>query len=126
MEDKEPSNEDKNEILHQKPSIDLEKFSKTKEEDVGITEFMCPENPGFKCVLKHRYSDFLVNGIGLDGKVVWIKEPDTTLQEKIEEDKKKSEELTEEKADEILKNIFADLISKEEINSINKLIINYI
>ena len=39
--------------------INLEKFSQTKEEDVGITEYMCPENPGFKCVLKHRYSDFI-------------------------------------------------------------------
>ena len=56
--------------------INLEKFNQTKEEDVGITEYMSPENPGFKCVLKHRYSDFLVNEIGLDGKVVWIKEMD--------------------------------------------------
>ena len=73
MEDNnEPLNDDKNENMHSKVQIDLDKFNKTKEEDVGITEFMSPENPGFKCVLKHRYSDFLVNEIGLDGKVVWI------------------------------------------------------
>ena len=127
MEDNnEPLNDDKNENMHSKVQIDLDKFNKTKEEDVGITEFMSPENPGFKCVLKHRYSDFLVNEIGLDGKVVWIKESDSSPQEKLDEDKKKSEELTEEKVDEIIKNNFSDLISEEEINAFNKLIINYI
>ena len=125
MEDNVPINEDKNEIVIPKVQIDLDKFNKTKEEDVGITEFMSPENPGFKCVLKHRYSDFLVNEIGLDGKVVWIKEADSAIQEKKDEDKK-AEELTEEKVGEILKNNFEGLIPKEEINSFNKLITNYI
>ena len=126
MEDNVPINEEKNEIVIPKVQIDLDKFNKTKEEDVGITEFMSPENPGFKCVLKHRYSDFLVNEIGLDGKVVWIKEADSAIQEKKDEDKK-TEELTEEKVDEILKNNFEGLIQKEEIIiSFNKLITNYI
>ena len=125
MEDNVQLNEDKNEIVIPKVQIDLDKFNKTKEEDVGITEFMSPENPGFKCVLKHRYSDFLVNEIGLDGKVVWIKEADSAIQEKKDEDKK-TEELTEEKVDEILKNNFEGLIPKEEIISFNKLITNYI
>ena len=125
MEDNVTIKEDKNEIIIPKVQIELDKFNKTKEEDVGITEFMSPENPGFKCVLKHRYSDFLVNEIGLDGKVVWIKEADSTIQEKKDEDKK-TEELTEEKVDEILKNNFEGLIPKEEINSFNKLITNYI
>ena len=125
MEDNVPINEEKNEIVIPKVQIDLDKFNKTKEEDVGITEFMSPENPGFKCVLKHRYSDFLVNEIGLDGKVVWIKEADSAIQEKKDEDKK-AEELTEEKVGEILKNNFEGLIPKEEINSFNKLIRNYI
>ena len=104
--------------------INLEKFNQTKEEDVGITEYMSPENPGFKCVLKHRYSDFLVNEIGLDGKVVWIKEMDEIPQEKNEVVKK--EDLTEEKAEEIIKNNFNDLLNQEETKNINNLIINYI
>ena len=122
MEENNPSEE--------KPSqkstiIDLDKFNKTKEEDVGITEYMSPENPGFKCVLKHRYSDFLVNEIGLDGKVVWIKESDSLPQEKKEEEKK--EELTEERVEDIIKNNFKDLISsEEEIKKFNTLITNYI
>ena len=105
-------------------TINLEKFNQTKEEDVGITEYMSPENPGFKCVLKHRYSDFLVNEIGLDGKVVWIKESDEIPQEKNELVKK--EDLTEEKAEEIIKNNFSDLMTQEETKNFSKLIINYI
>ena len=123
MEEKTPSEEKP----PQKPNniIDLDKFNKTKEEDVGITEYMSPENPGFKCVLKHRYSDFLVNEIGLDGKVVWIKESDSLPQEKKEEEKK--EELTEEKVEDIINNNFKDLMSsEEEIKKFNTLIINYI
>ena len=104
--------------------INLEKFNQTKEEDVGITEYMSPENPGFKCVLKHRYSDFLVNEIGLDGKVVWIREMDEIPQEKNEVVKK--EDLTEEKAEEIIKNNFNDLLNQEETKNFSKLIINYI
>ncbi|PVH96699.1 tRNA pseudouridine synthase D [Periconia macrospinosa] len=36
----------------------------------GITEYVCAENAGFRGVLKQRYTDFLVNEIGLDGEVV--------------------------------------------------------
>ncbi|KAL6705631.1 multisubstrate pseudouridine synthase 7 [Coniothyrium glycines] len=38
----------------------------------GITEYVCPNNLGFKGVLKQRYTDFLVNEVGLDGKVVHL------------------------------------------------------
>lgn len=113
-------------LEEKKSIINLDKFNQTKEEDVGITEYMSPENPGFKCVLKHRYSDFLVNEIGLDGKVVWIKESDTTPQNQEKKDEEKKEELTEEKVDEIIKNNFTELMSTEEIKKFRDLIINYI
>ena len=126
MEQKESKNEIQSQNFQKKVnSIDLTKFNKTKEEDVGITEYMSPENPGFKCVLKHRYSDFLVNEIGLDGKVVWIKEAPSAPQEE-KNDKLVKEELTEEKADEIIENNFKELISSEELNNFNKLIVNYL
>ena len=126
MEQKESKNEIQSQNFQKKVnSIDLSKFNKTKEEDVGITEYMSPENPGFKCVLKHRYSDFLVNEIGLDGKVVWIKEAPSAPQEE-KNDKLVKEELTEEKADEIIENNFKELISSEELNNFNKLIVNYL
>ena len=44
----------------------------TFEVDVGITEFMNPESEGFDAILKHRFSDFNVNEIDLDGKVVYL------------------------------------------------------
>ena len=126
MEQKESKNEIQSQNFQKKVnSIDLTKFNKTKEEDVGITEYMSPENPGFKCVLKHRYSDFLVNEIGLDGKVVWIKEAPSAPQEE-KNDKLVKEELTEEKADEIIENNFKELMSSEELNNFNKLIVNYL
>ena len=110
--------------------INLEKFNNIKEEEVGITEFMCPANPGFKCVLKHRYSDFIVNEIGMDGKVVWIKESQedisNILAENKEEDKIKKEELTEEKAEEIIKNKFSQFLNGKEKEGLSNLVSNYI
>jgi tRNA pseudouridine13 synthase len=39
----------------------------------GITEYVCPDNLGFTGVLKQRYTDFLVNEIGLDGEVLRLR-----------------------------------------------------
>lgn len=44
-----------------------------REVRAGITEYVCPDNLGFTGVLKQRYTDFLVNEIGLDGEVVHLK-----------------------------------------------------
>eukprot|EP00240_Pyramimonas_obovata_P006842 CAMPEP_0118948974 /NCGR_PEP_ID=MMETSP1169-20130426/48786_1 /TAXON_ID=36882 /ORGANISM="Pyramimonas obovata, Strain CCMP722" /LENGTH=170 /DNA_ID=CAMNT_0006895507 /DNA_START=81 /DNA_END=590 /DNA_ORIENTATION=- len=41
------------------------------EKDVGITEYVS-SYPGFKGTLKYRYSDFIVNEVDLDGKVVHL------------------------------------------------------
>jgi len=48
-------------------------FNKLSEEDVGISEYINNKSKGFSCVLKHRYSDFLVNEIDVNGNVVWLK-----------------------------------------------------
>ena len=50
-----------------------ENFNQTTEEDVGIIEFINKADEAFECVLKHRYSDFLVNEISENGKVIWLK-----------------------------------------------------
>ncbi|CAI6336360.1 unnamed protein product [Periconia digitata] len=50
------------------PDDDLE-----REVRAGITEYVCADNAGFHGVLKQRYTDFLVNEIGLDGEVVRLK-----------------------------------------------------
>lgn len=44
-----------------------------REVRAGITEYICPNNLGFTGVLKQRYTDFLVNEIGLDGQVLHLK-----------------------------------------------------
>ncbi|KAF2849204.1 tRNA pseudouridine synthase D [Plenodomus tracheiphilus IPT5] len=44
-----------------------------REVRAGITEYVCPDNLGFTGVLKQRYTDFLVNEIGLDGEVVHLR-----------------------------------------------------
>jgi tRNA pseudouridine13 synthase len=48
----------------------------------GITEYVCPDNLGFTGVLKQRYTDFLVNEIGLDGQVLHLKSTDVPRREK--------------------------------------------
>ncbi|KAK7183051.1 hypothetical protein DPSP01_006003 [Paraphaeosphaeria sporulosa] len=44
-----------------------------REARAGITEYVCPDNLGFTGVLKQRYTDFLVNEIGLDGEVLHLR-----------------------------------------------------
>ena len=125
--------EEKNKNKKVEKTINLEKFNNTKEEEVGITEFMCPENPGFKCVLKHRYSDFIVNEIDVNGNVVWLKESNEDINdsniissEKKEGEDGKIEQLNEEKAEEIIKKIFSSFLNEKEREDLNKLIVNYI
>jgi len=53
--------------------FNFENFNQTTEEDVGIIEFVNKDDEGFECVLKHRYSDFIVNEISEDSNVIWLK-----------------------------------------------------
>ena len=43
-----------------------------QERTVGITAFVSPNAPGFRCVVKQRYTDFLVNEILPDGRVLHL------------------------------------------------------
>ncbi|GAA5918887.1 hypothetical protein JCM8208_002196, partial [Rhodotorula glutinis] len=43
------------------------------EEEVGITRFIAPEVEPFSAIIKHRFTDFLVYEVGLDGEVVRLK-----------------------------------------------------
>lgn len=61
-----------------------------KEARAGITEYVCPDNLGFTGILKQRYTDFLVNEIGLDGQVLHLK---STQVEKKQKEAKKEEEV---------------------------------
>lgn len=64
-----------------------------REVRAGITEYICPDNLGFTGVLKQRYTDFLVNEIGLDGQVLHLK---STHVEKKKKDVKAEEQVATE------------------------------
>lgn len=93
--------------------FNFENFNQTTEEDVGIVEFVNKVDEAFECVLKHRYSDFLVNEISENGNVTWLKiksEPETSNEQskgEIEEQPKPQEQtdqLINEKANGDTKN----------------------
>ncbi len=84
-----------------------------REVRAGITEYVCPDNLGFTGVLKQRYTDFLVNEIGLDGQVLHLKSTEVedkkkAVKESVEatngagQDKPKSIPATEEKSDAVM------------------------
>lgn len=45
------------------------------EKEAGIQEYLTPakDQVAFTCSMKHRYSDFIVNEIDLNGDVVWFR-----------------------------------------------------
>ena len=53
--------------------FNIENFNQTTEQDVGIAEFVNKDDEGFEGILKHRYSDFIVNEISENGNIVWLK-----------------------------------------------------
>ncbi|KAH8728249.1 pseudouridine synthase [Phaeosphaeriaceae sp. PMI808] len=61
-----------------------------REVRAGITEYICPDNLGFTGVLKQRYTDFLVNEIGLDGKVLHLTSTEVPRKEKKNEEPRKN------------------------------------
>jgi hypothetical protein len=42
------------------------------EKEAGIQEFLNKDQTVIDCTIKHRYSDFIVNEIDLQGNVVWF------------------------------------------------------
>ncbi|TPX68699.1 hypothetical protein SpCBS45565_g02925 [Spizellomyces sp. 'palustris'] len=46
------------------------------EQDVGITAFVDPSIPGFRGILKTRFTDFQVNEVTLDGQIVHLQSTD--------------------------------------------------
>ncbi|KAF2216178.1 hypothetical protein CERZMDRAFT_109138 [Cercospora zeae-maydis SCOH1-5] len=55
---------------------------------VGIKTFVRPDVPGFSCILKQRYTDFLVNEVLPDGRVLHLvaNEPDPDRKRKRQDD----------------------------------------
>lgn len=91
----------------EKDELKLEEhvFSKLSETDVGITEYLLKDAKGFDCILKHRYSDFLVNEIDQFGNVVWIK-------------KSEDEGANKETGENVPKEIVEKIESEEDVDKI--------
>ena len=49
------------------------------ENEAGIEEYLSTNNVTIRCVIKHRFSDFIVNEIDENGQVVWFT-PENDLQ----------------------------------------------
>ena len=66
----------------QAPSLPAIDEDVEREVRAGITEYVCPDNLGFTGTLKQRYTDFLVNEIGLDGRVLHLKSTEVPRRKK--------------------------------------------
>ena len=98
-------------------------FTNLSENDFGITEFLNTKK-GFSCVLKHRYSDFIVNEIDINGKIVWLKDSNNNT---ITNNNNNNENLTEESISNLLSTTFKPFLKTEEDhNKLFKFLINYI
>ena len=111
--------------LTNKNDKDFQYFNKLKEEDVGISEYINKNSIGFTCVLKHRYTDFLVNEIDMQGKVVWVKSPQ--IEEKPKE-KTNNELSSKEEVDQLVEENFggekAIITSQEDLTSLKVFLFN--
>jgi tRNA pseudouridine13 synthase len=92
------------------------------EQEVGIREYLT-KSKGFDCVLKHRYSDFLVNEIDFNGNVVWLK----TAEGDNYKEPEKIEISTEEDIDKIIDSAFAEIIkNKDDIGKLKTLCYKFV
>lgn len=100
-------------------------FNKLNEEDVGITEYTGKDLKGFNCILKHRYSDFLVNEIDTDGNVVWSK---TTFDKSNNDNEEKNNVKieSEEDVDLIIERDFKDILNEKDILEFKDFLYNYL
>ncbi|KAJ1912755.1 multisubstrate pseudouridine synthase 7 [Mycoemilia scoparia] len=62
----------KTRLQHPPKSKTTEKVEYIKEADVGVLEYVNPTNTRFSAIIKHRYSDFIVNEIDPSGTVIHL------------------------------------------------------
>lgn len=63
---------------------------------------MCPDNLGFTGVLKQRYTDFLVNEIGLDGQVLHLRSTEVEERKDARQSRQEANGANKEKVEEKL------------------------
>ncbi|ODV95504.1 hypothetical protein PACTADRAFT_50219 [Pachysolen tannophilus NRRL Y-2460] len=90
-----------------------------QEEDVGICQYISPSIDGFHGILKQRYTDFLVNEIGMDGKVVYLVDEgfpnskDRRKERRLMDQKQNSDNVNNDKIDELL-------LKEEEVSNMKQ------
>lgn len=107
-------------------------FNQTTEQDVGIIEYINKQDEAFECVLKHRYSDFIVNEISENGNVIWLKtnkSSDNTIKLDVEQENEATiknqnkqnieDSNTKEKKSEVNPNDIANKDKEQTINQAN-------
>ncbi|KAH6820151.1 Pseudouridine synthase family protein [Perilla frutescens var. hirtella] len=90
-----------------------------EESDVGILCYIS-QLPGFRGILKQRYSDFIVNEVGLDGSVVHLTTLDAPLEIAVEKKEKIADLLDRDYAVEI--ESFRALAGDSDVEKLKKLI----
>lgn len=73
-----------------------------REVRAGIVEYVCPDNLGFTGVLKQRYTDFLVNEIGLDGQVLHLRSTEVEERKDARQSRQEANGANKEKVEEKL------------------------
>lgn len=108
------------------PSISL------GEHDVGITEYFNKDNKGFSCIIKHRYTDFLVNEVNTKGEVLWGERPKPYVYEPVKEQANSayiSQENKKEEAHEVdlskFEVLFSGLLGEADLDKLKKFIEDY-
>nr|XP_043616560.1 multisubstrate pseudouridine synthase 7 isoform X2 [Erigeron canadensis] len=105
-----------------------ESVTAMEESDVGICCYISPSLPGFRAILKQRYSDFVVNEVDLDGNIVHLTDlhPSTQIAEEELEKKPPVDQLNANHDSDI--DSFRALAGDSDADSlsdfINQLIIN--
>jgi hypothetical protein len=126
-------NQNKNSYINnqkQQKTFNFDNPNKVNEEDVGIECYVNNIDEGFECVIKHRYSDFIVNEINENGDVIWLIEKQEKSEDKKQEktkienfNKEKLEDISIEKKPENLSLIVIDekkvCIAKEKESELN-------
>jgi tRNA pseudouridine13 synthase len=135
----------------QQKTFNFDNPNKVNEEDVGIECYINNIDDGFECIIKHRYSDFIVNEINENGDIIWLIEKNKEKmqienfnKEKLkeisieikqntiaQEDKKvsiaKESELNLEKIEEIILNNFkSKILDEEDSEKLKELLFKYI
>lgn len=97
-------------------NADVVRSQDAQERAVGISVFVTRDAPGFTCIVKQRYTDFLVNEVLLDGTVLHPTDSEGRKRKRIDDDETPQKRVRNEevKAEEVKEEEKPDAIVKKE------------